>query len=90
VMVAVALLPPIAASGLLIGSRQFGAATGSLLLTAVNIISINLAGVAAFVFQGVQPRRWWEAERAKKAARRSALAWTALLAVLVTILYFTR
>jgi len=88
VMVAVALLPPIAASGLLIGSRHFAAATGALLLTAVNVICINLAGVAAFVFQGVRPRRWWEAERAKRASRRSGLVWTGLLAALIVLLYF--
>lgn len=88
VMVAVALLPPITASGLLIGSGRFSAAAGSLLLTAVNVICINLAGVTAFVFQGVQPRRWWEAERAKKASRRSALAWALLLAALIVLLYF--
>jgi hypothetical protein len=52
----------------------------------VNVISINLAGVAAFIIQGVEPKSWWEAERARRATRRAAGIWLALLAVLVTIL----
>lgn len=86
VMVAVALLPPVAAFGLLLGAGQLSLAAGAILLTAVNVICINLAGVAAFLLQGVRPRSWWEAERARKASWRAAAIWLALLALLVVIL----
>ncbi|MBN2565813.1 MAG: TIGR00341 family protein [Candidatus Eisenbacteria bacterium] len=86
VVVAVALLPPIVAFGLLLGSGQVSLAWGALLLAAVNVICINLAAVAAFVLQGVRPRSWWEAERARRATRRAAAIWVALLALLVAIL----
>jgi uncharacterized hydrophobic protein (TIGR00341 family) len=86
VVVAVALLPPIVAFGLLLGSRQVSLAWGALLLTAANVICINLAGVAAFLVQGVGPRSWWEAERARRATRRAVAIWVALLVLLVVIL----
>jgi len=86
VVVAVALLPPIVAFGLLLGSGQVSLAWGALLLAAVNVICINLAGVAAFLLQGVGPRYWWEAERARRATRRAAAIWVALLVALVVIL----
>ena len=88
VMVAVALVPPLSAFGLLVGSGNMGPATGAVLQAAVNVICINLAGVAAFLIQGLRPRSWWEAEKAKSATRRAALIWTVLLALLVVILAF--
>lgn len=88
VMVAVALLPPLAAFGLLLGAGNPGAAGGAILLAAVNVICINLAGVAAFLIQGVRPRSWWEAEKAKAATRRAAITWIVLLVLLIVILAF--
>jgi len=35
--------------------------------------------VATFLVQGVSPRRWWEAERSKKIARKMLLVWAVLL-----------
>jgi len=86
VMVAVALLPPVVTCGLLLGSGEPPLAAKALLLVAVNVICINLAGVATFVAQGVRPRRWWEAERAKRATFRAAATWLSLLALLLVIL----
>jgi uncharacterized hydrophobic protein (TIGR00341 family) len=86
VMVAVALMPPLVASGMLLGAGNLRAALGALLLTAVNVICVNLAGVATFLAQGVGPLMWWEAERAKKAARQAMMLWAGLLAVLAMIL----
>jgi uncharacterized hydrophobic protein (TIGR00341 family) len=86
VMVAVALLPPLAATGLLLGAGQWQPALGALLLTVTNIICINLAGVGTFLWQGVQPRHWWEAERAKRMTRIAGLLWVLLLAVLVVLI----
>jgi uncharacterized hydrophobic protein (TIGR00341 family) len=86
VMVAVALLPPLATFGMLIGSAHFKLAGGALLLLVVNVVCVNLAGVVTFLVQGVRPRRGWVAERAARGARIAVALWvSALLAVLVWI-----
>jgi uncharacterized membrane protein len=86
VMVAVALLPPLASFGLLIAGGHFRAAGGALLLLVVNVVCVNLAGVLTFLVQGVRPRRGWVAERAARGARIAVALWlAALFAVLVWI-----
>ncbi len=92
VMVAVALLPPLAVSGLLLGSGQPGAALGALSLFLVNLICVNLAGVTTFVVQGIHPVSWWEKGRATKATRIAIAISAALLAVLIgmILLFQTR
>jgi len=87
VMVAVALLPPAVAFGLLAGAGSHQPAFQALLLTAGNVICINLAGVATFLVQGIRPRRWWEAERARKASLAAVVLWLLLLAALVAVLW---
>jgi uncharacterized hydrophobic protein (TIGR00341 family) len=87
VMVAVALLPPLAVCGLLLGSGQFSEATGAFLLFITNIICINLAGVITFLIQGVSPRDWWEADKAKKATRKAVTLWSIILAALALIIF---
>ena len=86
VMVAVALLPPLTVCGLLLGTGQFPEAIGAFLLFITNIICINLAGVITFLVQGVSPRFWWEADRAKKATRKALVLWSIILAVLAVII----
>ncbi|MBN2430142.1 MAG: TIGR00341 family protein [Acidobacteria bacterium] len=88
VMVAVALLPPLAVAGLLAGAGFWPQAGAAFLLFLTNIISINLAGIITFLFQGISPRSWWEAERARKATRRALGLWTVVLGILVIILAF--
>ncbi len=90
VMVAVALLPPLVTFGLLVGSRHTEAAAGALLLVVTNVICVNLAGVSTFLLQGVRPRTWWEAERAKKASRAAMVLWLALLLLLAATLLVAR
>jgi len=86
VMVAVALLPPAVALGLLAGAGHLGPAFGAFLLTAGNVICINLAGIGTFLIQGIRPRTWWEAERARKATHLAVGAWLLLLLALVAVL----
>ncbi|MGE0608696.1 MAG: TIGR00341 family protein [Pirellulales bacterium] len=86
VMVAVALMPPLVACGMLVGSGYNNHAIGAFLLTAANVICINLAGVVTFIVQGVRPRSWREAIIAKKETRRAMLVWAILLAALVLVL----
>jgi uncharacterized hydrophobic protein (TIGR00341 family) len=88
VMVAVALLPPLVAAGLLLGAGYWLNATGALLLVFVNIVSINLSGVITFILKGIQPKDWWEAENAKKAVRIAITVWLILLLLLGVIIFF--
>ena len=86
VMVAVALLPPLVAAGLLAGSGHGRAALGAVVLLLTNVTCINLAAVATFLLQKVRPRTWWETERARKATRRAAIAWIVLLVLLFLLM----
>jgi uncharacterized hydrophobic protein (TIGR00341 family) len=83
VMVAVALLPPLVTSGLLLGGGHPVLATGAFSLFLVNLICVNLAGVTTFLVQGIKPTSWWEKDRAVKATRIAIGLSVALLAVLV-------
>lgn len=87
VMVAVALLPPLATFGMLIGAGYLEPALGAALVTAANVICINLAGVVTFLAQGVRPRTWWKKEQAARSAREASIIWFVLLVVLVAIVY---
>jgi uncharacterized hydrophobic protein (TIGR00341 family) len=88
VMVAVALLPPLVGIGLLLGSGYTQLAIGATILTFTNLICINLAGVVTFLLQGVRPRSWWEAEKAKKATRIAIAIWFVLLVIFAILIWF--
>ncbi|MDX1617750.1 MAG: TIGR00341 family protein [Balneolaceae bacterium] len=89
VMVAVALLPPLANLGLLLGSGYYTLAFGAFVLVIVNVICINLAGVVTFLVQGIRPRKWWEEKKAKRATRIAITIWMGLLLLfLLVILYW--
>lgn len=89
VMVAVALLPPIVAAGLLLGSGLIHQAIGAGLLLITNLTCINLAGVITFLVQKIRPRTWWEAEQAKKATRVAITSWLVVLLILLVIIYIS-
>ncbi len=86
VMVAVALVPPLVTAGLLFGAGQPTLGTRALLLTGANVICVNLAGIVTLLAQGVRPRNWWEAKRAKSATYKATIVWAILLILLVVIL----
>ena len=86
VMVAVALLPPAVTFGMLIGSGHVSLALGALLLLVVNVICVNLSAVATFLFQGVQPLNWWEANKARKSAKFALFLWSSLLVLLAVLI----
>jgi uncharacterized hydrophobic protein (TIGR00341 family) len=83
VMVAVALMPPLVVVGLTLGSGHLDLAAGAAELLLVNIVCVNLAGVATFWLQKVVPVRYWEAARARTATRRAVVVWAGLLIVLL-------
>ncbi|MHB1451827.1 MAG: TIGR00341 family protein [Coriobacteriia bacterium] len=88
VMVAVALLPPLATAGMLAGDGHWLQASGAFLLLVANIASVNLAAMTTFVLQRIRPRTWWENKRAKKAQRIAIAAWAVTLIVLAAIIAF--
>jgi uncharacterized hydrophobic protein (TIGR00341 family) len=58
VIVAVALLPPLVVTGILIGSFHWNQALGSFLLFSVNVVCINLSSVVTFLIQRITPKTW--------------------------------
>ena len=87
VMVAVALLPPLVAAGLLVGAGETGMAYGAALLAAVNVTCVNLAGVVTFLAQRVRPRTWWETERASRAVKVAVASWIGMLLLLILLIW---
>jgi uncharacterized hydrophobic protein (TIGR00341 family) len=90
VMVAVAILPPTVASGLLLGSGHAREALGALVLVLANITAVNLVSMATLLAKGMRPRVWWRAERARASATRGLLGWLALLLLLALALVLSR
>lgn len=88
VMVAVALLPPMVATGLLLGSGMFELAYGAGLLTVTYIICINLAGVLTFFLQGIKPHSFTEQREGEEFSRYAIFIWVSLLILLSVIIYF--
>ncbi|MFO7800464.1 TIGR00341 family protein [Rhodohalobacter sp.] len=87
VMVAVALLPPMVATGLLIGSGMFDLAFGAGILTITYIICVNLAGVVTFLLQGIQPKSFRERREGEELSRYAIIIWASLLIGLAVIIY---
>ena len=90
VMVAVALLPPLVAFGLMLGGGHPLLSLGALALFLINLICVNLAGVTTFLLQGIRPATWWEKERASKATRIAIGLWASLLVVLAGMILLVR
>ena len=88
VMVAVALLPPLTACGLLLGAGFYPEAMAAFVLFGTNVICVNIAGLATFLIQGISPRMWWESDRAKKATRNALIIWIAVLMLLIGVILF--
>lgn len=88
VMVAVALLPPLVSFGLLLVSNDatVAQAMGALMLTATNVICINLSAMAMFRLQGVGPNTMFESRKSTKASTYAMMFWALLLAALVAII----
>jgi len=87
VMVAVALLPPAAALGLMLGSGNGSMAAGAGLLLAVNIVCVNLSAKVVFLLKGIRPRTWWQQEKAKRATVTYLAIWAISLVVLIAVIY---
>ncbi|MFL0357219.1 TIGR00341 family protein [Erythrobacter sp. GH1-10] len=58
VMIAVALVPPLAAAGMYFGAGYPQSGGAALFLFAINLVCVNVAGIAMFLFQGLPPKSW--------------------------------
>jgi len=85
-MVAVALLPPTVASGMLVSAGEFRGAGSAILLAFGNVTAVTLAAILTFVWRGMSPRNWWLADRARTSARRGIMIFVVLLAILAGII----
>ena len=70
-----------------LGTGDLSGALGAFLLLAANVICVNLSAVVTFVAQGIRPRRWWEADRARRATRFALIIWSTLLLALVAVIF---
>jgi uncharacterized hydrophobic protein (TIGR00341 family) len=90
VMVAVALLPPTATFGMLIGAGHWELALGAFLLLAVNIVCVIVAAKAVFLAKGIRPRTWYQRRRAQQSTVLYGAMWAVLLVVLLMIVLLRR
>lgn len=87
VMVAVALLPPTVACGMLVSAGEWLAATNALLLALGNVTAVTLAAILTFLWRGMRPRNWWHTDRARASAKRGVVVFVLLLVALAVIIY---
>jgi len=86
VMVAVALLPPLLVSGMMVADGEFAMAGGAATLLAINVICVVLAAVSTFMWRGVRPRTWWEKDKARRYTRRTMILCLVLVSALAVLL----
>ena len=87
VMVAVALLPPAATLGIMLGSGAYGLALGAGMLLAANVVCVNLSAQVFFLTQGIKPRTWLEKRQAGQSVALNIFVWALLLCVLGAVIY---
>ena len=88
VMVAVALLPPAVAMGVMIGAGNWALALGAAELFLVNVASVNLSALLVFRFRGIEPRMWLKKFEARQSRRLAFLVLGALMVLLCVIILF--
>ncbi|MEO9971308.1 MAG: TIGR00341 family protein [Hyphomonadaceae bacterium] len=82
VMVAVALLPPSAASAMYLGEGQFAEAAAAAILVALNIVCALLSAQIVFAWKGVRPRRWLAQKAVERQQKINYAVWCVLLVAL--------
>jgi uncharacterized hydrophobic protein (TIGR00341 family) len=87
VMVAVALLPPAATLGIMLGQMKFNLALDAGLLLAINIVCVNLSSKIIFAIKGIGPRTSQEKAKAKRAMIVYTLGWMVALIILILVIY---
>ena len=88
VMVAVALLPPLATAALFLTSGEFGLAGRAAMLVWANVVCVNLSAVCVFLWRRVRPRTWWEQRASVRLAHAALIFWGASLVVTLAIAWW--
>ncbi len=86
VMVAAALMPPLVVTGMLSALGNYSGALGALQLLAVNLISINLAGILTFLAMGIRPGSDDDVSKARILTTLTVMVWIILLAALTVLI----
>jgi uncharacterized hydrophobic protein (TIGR00341 family) len=86
VMVAVALLPPTATVGMMLGGGYYDLAGGAALLLAVNVVAVNLSAKVTFLARGISPRTKDEKLKARQSMEMSLVIWVVTLAILIGVI----
>jgi len=89
VAVAAALLPPIAAAGLLMGAGNWQDGIRAAFLVMTNVLGITLAAQIAFMASGVRPRRWSELKAAETSRWMHLAAMAALVLAMMALVFFS-
>ena len=79
VMIAVALVPPLTAAGIYTGAGIPEAGANALFLFTVNLVCVNVAGIAMFLIQGLPPTSW-------RMTSGIMLVWVVLLILLMSMM----
>ena len=87
VMVAVALLPPTATMGLMVGAGNYKLAVGAGLLLAVNVVCVNLSAKVTFLARGIKPRTGLEKLKARQSMTTYIVFWVVTLSILIVAIY---
>jgi len=87
VMVAVALLPPATAAGIMLSQGAYSLAAGAALLLAINIVCVNLASKTVFLVRRIHPRTWLEKEKARSAMPVYLFGWLVALGLLLAAVW---
>lgn len=90
VMVAVALLPPAVAAGVLGAVGRLDGALAALLLAGSNVAALTLAAMLTFLIRGMRPRNWWQEERARRSTWIGVTIFAALLALLAALILLSQ
>jgi len=85
VMVAVALLPPSAASAIYMGAGQYQNAFLAAILVLLNIVCVLFSTQIVFVWKGVRPRRGSQQKTARKYRYINLGVWMILLVILFVL-----
>ena len=86
VMVAAAVLPPVAAGGLLLSAGEWQQSGRAFFIVVANVLCIALAAQAVFIVKGIRPRRWHNVKKAETSARTNMIVLAGLIVVLAAII----
>ncbi|KLI63511.1 TIGR00341 family protein [Aurantiacibacter marinus] len=79
VMVAVALVPPLAATGIYFGAGYPEESGNAFFLFLTNLVCVNVAGIVMFLFQGLPPKSW-------RITGGTLAVWIAMLLALISVM----